>query len=136
MSMNGRERDPMLDSHEDRLQSVEEASKELSTQVATIAANQESMSRRVDEGFKNIMEKIDMTIAPLTQKVEDRAEASALGRRDLDKMTEKVEVLNQDRLKKAQHDATLKKVATALAIGIASVLGKELAVKIFMHLVQ
>ena len=63
--------DPMLYSHEERIQRLESGIGVLSTQVATVITRQEGMSQRMDDGFKLVAEEIRGCVAPLAVQITD-----------------------------------------------------------------
>lgn len=115
----------LADAHEERIQKLEESKQESTTQLAVVATEIgylkeaiNSNKEAVTSGFERMEKNMAAVVAPVA------AEVHALAA-DVARQNERIAPLETDVKARIERITTFKKAAIAVAIGAASILGKE-----------
>lgn len=131
---------PLYDGHEQRLQRVEATQQEMVGQLATCTAEVRNIGSNLNSSVDRIMERIDLAVKPLAQRLEEHIDADAISVQRV-AAVEEAQAAHNDRLKTieevrarraARWDGIRKLFipAIAAAIGIGA---KELIAFILRH---
>lgn len=123
----------LLDSHEDRLQKLEEGTNEILTSLATNTQKTEHLSQRMNEGFAALSDKIETCVAPLNKRFEDHLEEADQVKGAFQGILDSVKVIEEDRKKRIARFDMMKKVFGALALASFGAFAKVIFEVIFHH---
>jgi len=120
-----RDENPLIDSHEERLKSLEGHRSEVAGQLAAQTVQLGFLSDTIEKGLADLGERLEQFAAPIAKQVSDvvstvdglqKAESVRSGRRQ-------------------ERTALVKKIVGGLSVAAAGILGKEGAMWIWHHII-
>lgn len=119
------------DPHETRLQRLEDEVSDLRVQNAEVSTRLEHLSSVVENSTRQISDKIDLVVKPLTDTLHEHIKEDALSRNKLNELSSTVTLLDAKETARAQRWVTWRKTIGTLLLGAGAIGLKELAVAIF-----
>lgn len=116
----------LLDSHEDRLQRLEEGTSEILANLATNTQKTEDLGDRMIDGFSSINQKIEACMMPLTLKLEQHLSEDSKVHVRVDALTADLVEIQSERKKHIERSNLIKKVLGAVGLAAIGAIAKTL----------
>lgn len=119
------------DSHEERIQKLEDGFHQVATQMAESAVKLEYVGKAVEDSANRIADKIEACITPLTEKLVNNTSEIKEIAAIVATHTPKLEAMDAREAERAERRAWFKKIGTGVVIGVVGILTKELTFGVF-----
>lgn len=120
-SSETRSYDNLQDSHEERIQSLEDDTKDALTQLAAIRPQLSFIGQTMEDGLNRVTEKIESLVTPMGAKI-DRIETSMGAHSD------QIRDLTQDHQQRKERKGVYKKLLLGFGLAVGGVIAKEVTV--------